>query len=300
MTEYTERYISVPAISLHTDELYIYSRKEWISAPNYSHKKSLLNLKDNKKKVEISNKSKQKIKKAAKYLLYNSVLKTAYNHKTKSRFSFKVNFITLTLSSKQIHSDKEIKSKLLNQFLVEAHKKWQVKNYIWRAEKQKNGNIHFHILCDRFIPWLELRNVWNRIQNKLGYIDAFEAMNKNRNPNSTDIHSLRKVKNVAAYVTKYITKNEGGSVVTGENWRSSKELSNIKGARIDLTDEILNEIENLQNTPNSRRLDKEHFSAIFFDPNRLTQKEFPYLFTLFHNYITELFGAHQIEIFNDQ
>jgi hypothetical protein len=296
--DFNESCIIVPALSIHTDELYLYGRREWIKEPSYNNKKSLLNLTNNTRKKEISDKSKQKIKRAAKYLLYNSTVKKAYNYKTRSRFTFKVNFITLTLSSHQKHSDQEIKSMLLNQFLIEAKKRWSINNYIWRAEKQANGNIHFHILCDRFIPWLELRNTWNRIQNKLGYIDEFFEKYNHRTPNSTDIHSLRKVENVAAYVTKYITKSDDQNKITGENWRASNQLSNIKGGRMDLNDEVLQEIERLQSEKGSRRIDKEHFSGIFFNNNYLTRKEYPILSELFEKYVAEIFGYHEIEIFN--
>ena len=77
-------------------------------------------------------------------------------------FTFKMAFITLSLSSTQIHSDNEIKEKCLNQFLIEIRKRYRVKNYIWRAEKQKNGNIHFHVVIDKFIAWSELRDRWNQ------------------------------------------------------------------------------------------------------------------------------------------
>ena len=66
---------------------------------------------------------------------------------------YKLTFITLTLPSKQIHSDNEIKSKCLNQFLIELKKNHSVSRYIWKAEKQENNNIHFHIIADKFIKW---------------------------------------------------------------------------------------------------------------------------------------------------
>jgi uncharacterized ubiquitin-like protein YukD len=297
--DFNESCIIVPAISIHTDELYIYGRREWIKEPDYHNRKSLVNLLNNKRKIEISNKSKQKIKRATKYLLYNSTIKTAYNYKTNSRFTFKVNFITLTLASEQKHTDQEIKKELLNQFLIEAKRKWHIVNYVWRAEKQTNGNIHFHILCDKFIPWLELRNTWNRIQNKLGYVDSFFTKYNHRNPNSTDVHSLKKVENVAAYVTKYITKVDNGKSVDGENWRCSKELSNLKGGRADLNNTISNEIERLQELPKVKRIDKDHFSGIFFDNHYITIEKFPVLYKLLNEYIVSIFGSHQIEIYNN-
>jgi hypothetical protein len=54
----------------------------------------------------------------------------------------------------------------------------------------------------------KLRNSWNEVQNRLGYIDQFEKKHGHRNPNSTDVHSLRKVKNLAAYFIKYMTKSQ--------------------------------------------------------------------------------------------
>jgi hypothetical protein len=106
------------------------------------------------------------------------------------------------------------------------------------------------------------------------------------------------VKNVAAYVTKYMTKNEDDLNIVGENWRASKELTDIKGARIDINEGILKEIERLQNKPESRRIDKEYFSGIFFNNKFLTRKEFPLLTDLFDKYIVEIFGYKEQIIFN--
>jgi hypothetical protein len=206
--DFSDRFIIVPTISLHPDELYIYGRKEWISEPDLRHKNSLGNLLDNSTHGKLSKQATKKAKRAIKYLLINSNDKKVFNPKFRSTFNFKVNFITLTLASTQIHSHQDIKSKLLNQFFVEAKKKWNFYNYVWRAELQKNGNIHFHILSDKFVPFNELRDTWNRIQNKLGYIDRFQQSVHKKSPNSTDIHSLRQVKNVYKYVTKYMTKEQ--------------------------------------------------------------------------------------------
>jgi hypothetical protein len=164
------------------------------------------NLLDNSTHGKLSSSATKKAKKAIKYLLLQSNSKKVYNPKFRTTFDFKVNFITLTLASKQVHTHQAIKAKLLNQFLIEAKKKWNLTNYVWRAEQQKNGNLHFHILSDKFIPYNELRDCWNRIQNKLGYIDRFKKTEHKRSPNSTDIHSLRKINNVYQYVTKYMTK----------------------------------------------------------------------------------------------
>src|SRR3972149_9919788 len=142
---------------------------------------------------------------------------------SRPHYQKRITFITLTLPSNQIHTDNVIKSKCLNQLLIEMSRYHKVEQYIWRAEKQKNGNIHFHILADRYIFWSDIRNRWNRIVNKLGYVDRYKDEQKKfhkdgfqvrqeltgkwtvesskkafikgkrlnwNDPNSTDIHSI--------------------------------------------------------------------------------------------------------------
>jgi len=161
----------------------------------------------------VSEKANKRIKNAIDWLLFTVKEKEATNVKTNSQYLWRVNFITLTLCSKQIHSDNEIKKTLLNQFLTEIRAKYGCKNYVWRAESQSNGNIHFHVITDVFISWRNLRTDWNRIQAKLGYVDAFELKFKHRDPNSTDVHSVQKIKNLSAYLSKYCGKNAKGYTV---------------------------------------------------------------------------------------
>lgn len=161
---------------------------------------------------EVSNIARRKINKAIDYLVLMAQEKKQYNRLTSKTVTFRVAFVTLTLPSKQIHTDGEIINKCLNQFIIECRKYHQVKNYVWRAEKQKNGNIHFHIIIDKFIGWWEMRNRWNRITNKLGYVDRFQERHGHTTPNSTDIHSTRRIKNVRDYLSKYMSKNEQAQI----------------------------------------------------------------------------------------
>lgn len=89
-------------------------------------------------------------------------------------------FLTLTLPCVQHHCDNEIKEKCFLRFveyLVGDKEKgasgWGVKNYIWCAETQKNGNIHFHLIIDRAILATRVNQVWNKFIDRLGYVDRF-------------------------------------------------------------------------------------------------------------------------------
>lgn len=154
---------------------------------------------------------------------------------------YRLTFVTLTLCAAQFHKDDFIKRNLLNRFLIRLSRDpYNVENYFWRAEAQENGNIHFHIIIDKYIHYKELRNEWNAILKDYGYIEKYQSkmleffkdgfrmsdnvqdkrteeqqraayeQNKKSNftdPNTTDIHNLKFVNNIAAYISKYCAKN---------------------------------------------------------------------------------------------
>jgi hypothetical protein len=68
--------------------------------------------------------------------------------------------------------------------------------------------------------------VWNRILDKHGLLLAFEKKHGHKNPNSTDVHSVRQVENLAAYLAKYLSKNsDDENKIQGKIWGSSYSLS---------------------------------------------------------------------------
>lgn len=109
-------------------------------------------------------------------------LNTDNDYKTNkvNRESVYVTFVTLTLPSKQLHHDNTLKNECLDPFLewVREKKGWNVKAYLWRAESQKNGNVHFHIVLDRWIDHERIRKKWNQLINRLGYIDRYRKTQK--------------------------------------------------------------------------------------------------------------------------
>lgn len=188
----------------------------------------------------LSDAGKKRLLKAIDWLLYISTPKDAWNYKLKKKFTFKINFITLTLPCKQFHSDTFIKSKMLNNFLTVLRQRFAIKHYIWRAEKQKNGNIHFHLILNEFIHHENIKNIWNKILDHHGYIEKYREAQKaffggkfrlrqhllasfsasaqrkayKRNlqndwssPNTTDVHSTKNIRNLRGYASKYLSKS---------------------------------------------------------------------------------------------
>jgi hypothetical protein len=163
---------------------------------------------------------------------------------------FKLNLITLTLPSRQVHSDTEIKKLLIDPMLKSLKYHFGLNNYIWKSERQDNNNIHFHITTDCYIPHEQLRTMWNHQLSRYGYIESYrinqeekhrdgfyydkrqytinkltlqhEAIsykeqkrrykegtaNRWTNPNSSDIHMVINVDNLAAYMSAYLSKKD--------------------------------------------------------------------------------------------
>lgn len=116
-------------------------------------------------------------------------------------------FITLTLSDKQKHSDNFIKNNMLKAFIDACRKRWPGWSYVWRAEPQKLGNIHFHLVTDHFIPKTYANFIWNEIQKHYGYLDKYYKKKGHWRPPSVKIEKVRSVKDIQIYMRKYMTKN---------------------------------------------------------------------------------------------
>lgn len=83
-----------------------------------------------------------------------------------AKYKHLVTFVTLTLPSEQRHTDNELCKHVLNPFLVYARKYWKIRYYIWKKELQSNGNLHFHLIFDRTVPWQSIRKEWNKLLNQ--------------------------------------------------------------------------------------------------------------------------------------
>jgi hypothetical protein len=176
-------------------------------------------------------------------------------------FNFRMNFVTLTLPSKQVHPTSEITRDCLNQFLTELSQTHNLTNYVWRLEFQKNGNVHYHLVTDVFLDYHKTLKSWNRILSKKGYVQPytekhalmglneyvkeysnngqtdFETL-KNRYirgkklnwkvPNTVDVKSVLGSKKIALYISKYFSKKDK----TGTEKNELDNIENSKGLRL--------------------------------------------------------------------
>lgn len=146
-------------------------------------------------------------------------------------------FITLTLSGKQRHSDQWIKKNMLELFIKRLQSNYGVKHYFWKAEVQANGNLHFHLIIDKYIDYLMISKHWNEIQRSKGYLDLYFATNGHYSPPSTHVRELSGMWDGIGYAMKYVSKDEHKRPVQGAIFRFSDSLVNLEVPAIQITHE---------------------------------------------------------------
>lgn len=236
-----ETYVNIHYCSIRPDRMTFYSMSEKPRQRSLAQIANQIHLQYNEKNDDYSWKSRKRINNALAWLLELSKNERYYSIRHHRHFNLKVSFITLTLASKQLHDDNAIKSKLLDQFLTEIRTQFCVEHYIWCAEPQHNGNLHFHLTTNKYIPWWEIRRIWNRVQDKLGYTSRFFDKFGHDNPNSIDVHSVRNIKNLPAYLYKYFTKENLVRPIQGRRWGLSQSLSRLQACVVPCYDEIYDE-----------------------------------------------------------
>jgi len=226
------------------------------------------NLKDNRTRGLISKASKNKLKKAINWLIMASENKNAFSMKAKKEFKFKINFITLTIppQKERLLNEKEVKS-CLNTWLTYQRKYSNLNNYVWKIEKHKDKRLHIHITTDTFIHHKKIKDSWNLILQRAGFLEYHLEKYSNYSPNSTDVHSIKKVKKLAAYVAKYMAKsNEEDKLYNGRVWACSLKISKVLNNEIFISpDKIGRFIRPLFN-------DKIEHKSIETEPNKFGQK----------------------------
>lgn len=131
----------------------------------------------------LTNRAKSKIRLAARILHHN------LKHK-------KASFMTLTYGS-NVPPDHVAKSQL-DTMLKRLRRRYGNFLYLWVAENQQRGAIHFHIALNLYIPKEEINEDWNDIVNKW-------LRKENYNEQKLYPH-IEGVESIGNYVSKYISK----------------------------------------------------------------------------------------------
>ncbi|MFL0146661.1 rolling circle replication-associated protein, partial [Tenacibaculum maritimum] len=185
----------------------------------------------------------RKIRSAVENMVATILLNYDYSKKPHENDKY-LAFVTLTLPYAQMHTDAVLRRSLIK-FIDNLRKTYGVEHYVWKAEAQKNGNIHFHLIIDKYINMDVIKRLWNKQLSKLGYIQKYAEKRRKEgfiykpfymckgvkvksrksyeeqkkyfeyeksigfsSPYSTEIKSLKDVSDTSAYIMKYMDKLE--------------------------------------------------------------------------------------------
>lgn len=222
------------------------------------NERSLQNLSKGFKTVGISDATRRKIATAARALSWAAEPIKVRNRKGEITTHL-ISFVTLTLCAEQQHDDAYVTKNILGTFLDRCRKLGIFKNYVWRAEKQRNGNIHYHLLSDSFASFSTIKKMWLIALRSEGYLQRFtekfssmsfaeysrQKFNAEKtpekvaaayaagirsgwqNPPCCDVVSIDTPEGVSRYVSKYISKSDDDNpnIVTGRTWACSQSVN---------------------------------------------------------------------------
>lgn len=138
----------------------------------------------------LTTQAKHKIQKACR------ILEGVYKHEE----DLKAYCSMLTLSyGKNFPTDHESK-KHLDTFLKRLRRVHPNCKYVWVAEKQKRGAIHYHILTPYYTKKEWLNNAWNNIVQEWQKTNNYQIQEV--------LPNVIKVNSASSYLAKYIQKNE--------------------------------------------------------------------------------------------
>jgi hypothetical protein len=279
---------------------------------------SMANLKNVRYNGYMSPATKRKCASMLQAWIYTLGFSGSQSYMVQEKGRDHLTFVTLTLSADQVHSDQDIRRQMLTPFIQDLKREYGIEHYFWKAEKQANGRIHFHIILNQRIGHKQLRELWNKQQAKLGYIERYKAEREQwhrsgfrinrkalkywpkesqlrayhhgrssnwQQPNSTDIHSLRNVNSAHSYIIKYCLKSTDQNKVSGRIWGSSDSLRlmTFTSNQISYFEQI--DLHRLIANTGAQQINEDHFSITYnFTPHML-QHWAP---SLFHRLIQDL------------
>lgn len=232
--------------------------------------------------------SQKRIKKAVDLLCQLSPPRKVFNPISERYENHTLSFITLTIPGKERHIEaREGHKLLLEPWLLTMRRKAFLKTYIWKAEFQKNGQLHYHVTTPQWIHYQLIKDTWNNLMSKNGLLENWFQEHPYSMPNSTDVHKVYKVKNIAGYLMKYLSKNEQDKATKGKIWDCSMNLKKNKLYSCSCDDQLY------FNLPQNKVKHSDYCSIYFHEnPKSLLNKED---LKQYNNYLN---GIQKIETVN--
>lgn len=221
---------TIPILQVRGNSALVYD--EYIFQRRYATRHKLRSRMKQARRGQYSGKmtagTRKRLARSATLLAQASKARWITNPVTNELQYHKLSFITLTVTQGENISAQDGHRLLLADFLQWMRRKKGVTTYIWKAELQKRGQLHYHITTPTFIHYKEIRDKWNELQMNAGMLKDWAAEHGHTDPNSTDVHEVRHVKDLARYIIKELAKSMQNEQATrGKIWDCSDNLAGV-------------------------------------------------------------------------
>lgn len=99
-------------------------------------------------------------------------------------------------------------------------------SYIWVAERQKNGTLHFHMLTNQWLNIRVVNHIYAKaIQNVIKINNIENVKFEIKKYNGVDVKLVDSIQRLTKYLTKYLTKNN--ELFNGLCWNSDSSVSSL-------------------------------------------------------------------------
>ena len=224
--------LSTQKIQIRDKAALVYTHNEWQGKKKASilQLHNMLQARQQAYSGKLSPNTKKRLARAIVLLVQSSKSMKIYNPVIQKMMCHRLSFITLTIpKSSGIIDCKYAYESLLRPFLQWLQKTKKVNTYVWKAELQKSKQLHYHLTTPAFIHYQEIRDKWNYLMRKNNLLENYYKETGHHDPNSTDIHKVNHVKNLANYMLKEFMKSiQNASSVNGKVWDCSE---NLKGKK---------------------------------------------------------------------
>jgi hypothetical protein len=149
------------------------------------------NFKSNQHRGKVSKQSKRKLRLGVQWLVMLAEDKKVWDNSTQSFIKYKAGLATVSLPTGCTNVDERFfRDTLLTSILSAMNYQWDLKNYLWKIERQANGTLHAHITVDKFIPHKWLLSKWCGLLDKHGLLEEYKS--RFRNMTAKDYVNYRK------------------------------------------------------------------------------------------------------------
>lgn len=114
--------------------------------------------------------------------------------------------------------------KIHNTVLTRLRKLNKSFTYIWIAERQKNGTLHFHMLTNTHFNIRVINHMYAKAIDNQIKCDQYDHVNYDyKKYNGCDVKLVLSIEKLCKYLTKYVTKNNES--MNGLLWNCDKSVS---------------------------------------------------------------------------